>query len=83
MQNEVQELKGKKVDKEKRLEELRTKASSQLVQIRRALGGQYVEDVLEVDVEEADVMMQDLKEAVREARLLNEQIEEINQILYT
>jgi len=83
MQNEVQELKGKKVDKEKRLEELRTKASSQLVQIRRALGGQYVEDVLEVDVEEADVVMQDLKEAVREARQLHEQIEEINQILYT
>jgi hypothetical protein len=83
MQSEVQELKGKKVDKEKRLEELRTKASSQLVQIRRALGGQYVEDVLEVDVEEADVLMQDLKEAVREARLLNDQIEEINQILYT
>lgn len=49
MQSEVQELKGKKVDKEKRLEELRTKASSQLVQIRRALGGQYVEDVLEVE----------------------------------
>jgi len=83
MQNEVQELKGKKVDKEKRLEELRTKASSQLVQIRRALGGQYVEDVLEVDVEEADVVMQDLKETVREARLLAEQIDEIDDILDT
>jgi hypothetical protein len=83
MQNEVQELKGKKVDKEKRLEELRTKASSQLVQIRRALGGQYVEDILEVDVEEADVVMQDLKEAVREARMLAEQIEEIDDILDT
>jgi hypothetical protein len=83
MQNEVQELKGKKADKEKRLEELRTKASSQLVQIRRALGGQYVEDILEVDVEEADLMMQDLKETVREARLLAEQIEEIDGILDT
>jgi len=81
MQNEVQELKGKKVDKEKRLEELRAKASSQLVQIRRALGGQYVEDVLEVGVEEADVVMQDLKETVREARLLAEQIDEIDDIL--
>ena len=83
MQNEVQELKGKKADKEKRLEELRTKASSQLVQIRRALGGQYVEDVLEVDVEEADVVMQDLKETVREARLLADQIDEIDDILDT
>ena len=83
MQNEVQELKGKKVDKEKRLEELRAKASSQLVQIRRALGGQYVEDVLEVGVEEADVVMQDLKETVREARLLAEQIDEIDDILDT
>lgn len=83
MQSELQELKGKKADKEKRLEELRTKASSQLVQIRRALGGQYVEDVLEVGVEEADVVMQDLKETVREARLLAEQIDEIDDILDT
>jgi hypothetical protein len=83
MQNELQELKGKKADKEKRLEELRTKASSQLVAIRRALGGQYVEDVLEVGVEEADVLMQDLKETVRKARLLAEQIDEIDDILDT
>jgi hypothetical protein len=83
MQSELQELKGKKVDKEKRLEELRTKASSQLVAIRRALGGQYVEDVLEVDVEEASVVMQDLKETVREARQLADQIREIEDILDT
>jgi len=83
MQSELQELKGKKADKEKRLEELRTKASSQLVAIRRALGGQYVEDVLEVGVEEADVVMQDLRETVRKARLLAEQIDEIDDILDT
>jgi hypothetical protein len=83
MQSELQELKGKKADKEKRLEELRTKASSQLVAIRRALGGQYVEDVLEVGVEEADILMQDLKETVRKARLLAEQIDEIDDILDT
>lgn len=83
MRSEIQELKGKKADKESRLEGLRTKASSQLVQIRRALGGQYVEDVLQVDVEEAGVVMQDLKETVREARLLAEQIDEIESTLDT
>lgn len=83
MRSEIQELKGKKADKEQQLEDLRTKASSQLVQIRRALGGQYVEDVLDVDIEEATVVMEALKETVREARLLNEQIQEITEILET
>lgn len=81
MQSEIQELKGKKADKEQQLETLRTKASSQLVQIRRALGGQYVEDVLDVDVKEAGVVMEELKETIRKARLLAEQIEEIDDIL--
>jgi len=83
MQNELEQLKGKKADKESRLEDLRTKASSQLVQIRRALGGQYVEDVLEIDVEEASVVMDELKKTVREARQLDEQVEEIEDILDT
>jgi len=83
MQDELEQLKGKKADKESRLVDLRTKASSQLVQIRRALGGQYVEDVLEVDIEEASVVMESLKETVREARQLAEQVEEIKEILNT
>jgi len=83
MQNELERLKGKKADKEQRLENLRTKASSQLVQIRRALGGQYVEDVLEIDVEEARLAINDLEEIVREARQLAEQIEELEDILDT
>jgi len=83
MQNELERLKGKKADKEQRLENLRTKASSQLVQIRRALGGQYVEDVLDVDVEEARLAINDLEEIVREARQLDEQIDEIEDILDT
>jgi len=83
MQDELERLKGKKADKEQRLENLRTKASSQLVQIRRALGGQYVEDVLKIDVEEARLAINDLEEVVREARQLDEQIDEIEDILHT
>jgi hypothetical protein len=83
MQDELERLKGKKADKEQRLENLRTKASSHLVQIRRALGGQYVEDVLEIDVEEARLAINDLEEVVREARQLDDQIDEIEDILDT
>jgi len=83
MQDELERLKGKKADKEQRLENLRTKASSQLVQIRRALGGQYVEDVLEIDVEEARLAINDLEEIVREARQLDDQIDELQDILDT
>jgi len=83
MQDELERLKGKKADKKQRLENLRTKASSQLVQIRRALGGQYVEDVLKIDVEEARLAINDLEEIVREARQLDDQINEIEDILDT
>jgi hypothetical protein len=83
MQDELERLKGKKADKEQRLESLRSKASAMLVQIRRALGGQYVEDVLEVDIDQASAVFEDLKETVREGRQLDDQIEEIEDILDT
>jgi len=79
--DEIERLKGKKADKEQRLDQLETRASALLSQIRRALGGQYVEGLDGVDVDEARECIHQLGEVKREYQQLEEQVAEIEDIL--
>lgn len=81
IENERLTLKAKRAEKQERIETLRIKASSMVVQIRRSLGGQYVDDILTVDVDEARVTMADLQDVVREAKQLQNQVREISRKL--
>jgi len=83
MQDELERLKGKKVDKEERLDQLKTRASALLSQIRRDLGGQYVESLDDVNVEQARECIHQLGEVKQEAQQLEAQIDEIEDILDT
>lgn len=74
-------LRGRRAEKKDRLETLRLRASSQLTQIRRQLGGQYVEDITEVDVEAASDTMGQLRDTVKEARTLMAQIDELTELI--
>jgi hypothetical protein len=83
MQDELERLKGKKVDKKQRLDQLETRASALLSQIRRDLGGQYVESLEEINVDRARDSIGQLAEVKREAKQLESEIEEIEEILET
>ena len=73
--------KAHRADKRERLKQLRLKASSMLVQIRRDLGGGYVEDLAELNIERAEASLADLKEIAGEHAELKEQIEELTRLI--
>ena len=83
IQNEIEQLKGKRADKKSRLDQLETRASALLSQIRRDLGGGYVESLDDVDVAQAREGVHQLADVKKEAEKLEEQIEEINEVLDT
>jgi hypothetical protein len=70
-------LRARRADKEDKLETLQMRGSSMTVQIRRDLGGGYVEDVTDLKVERAQETLNQLREVVEEARELEEEIEEL------
>lgn len=70
-------LRARRADKQDKLETLQMRGSSMVVQIRRDLGGGYVEDVTDLKVERAQKTLDQLREVVDEARELEEEIEEL------
>ena len=70
-------LRARRADKEDRLETLQIRASSMVAELRRHLGGGYVEDVTDLKVEKAEDTMDRLGEVVREARTLADEIDDL------
>ena len=75
--SERQMLRARRADKEDRLETLQIRASSMVAELRRHLGGGYVEDVTDLKVEKAEDTMDRLGEVVREARTLADEIDDL------
>ena len=71
-------LRARRADKKDRLETLEMRASSLVSQIRRDLGGGYVESVFELKTEKAETAFDSLKEVVEEAHQLKEDIEALD-----
>ena len=72
---------GRRADKKQLLRRLEMRATSMIAQIRRDLGGGYVESIQDLKVERAQRTMEDLKEVVQEARTLATQIDELNRLI--
>ena len=80
--SEREALKSKRADKKRRLEDiLRPRVNGLLAEVRRHLGGQYVETLDDIRLAEAGAAFGDLKAAIREARKLEQQIDHITQLL--
>jgi len=80
--SERESLKSKRADKRRRLEDiLRPRVNGLLAEVRRHLGGQYVETLDDIRLAEATAAFTDLKRAVREARKLEEQIDHNTHLL--
>jgi hypothetical protein len=70
-------LRARRADKKDRLETLQMRASSMVAELRRHLGGGYVEEVTDLKVEKAEDTMDRLGEVVREARTLASEIDDL------
>lgn len=79
--NERHALKARRAEKVERQETLRLRASSMLVQIRRDLGGGYVEDLAEINIERAQASLEDLADVTDEYEALTRQIEELDDLI--
>ena len=79
--NERRVLKARRAEKTERQETLRLRASSMLVQIRRDLGGGYVEDLAEINIERAQASLEDLADVTDEYEDLTRQIEELDELI--
>jgi transposase len=74
-------LEARRSEKIERQETLRLRASSMLVQIRRDLGGGYVEDLAEINIERAQASLRDLADVTEEYEELARQIEELDDLI--
>jgi cell division protein FtsB len=71
-------LRARRADKKDRLETLQSRGSSLVAQIRRDLGGGYVENVTDLKIERAESTFEQIKKVVQEARELEEEISDLN-----
>ena len=82
--SERETLKAKKADKERRLDDiLRPRINSLLAEVRRHLGGQYVEGLDDLKIPEAEAAFGRLKQAYHEARQLQRQIDHLHDLLHS
>lgn len=77
--SERQMLRARRADKKDRLETLQMRASSMVAELRRHLGGGYVEDVTDLKVEKAEDVVGRLGDVVREARTLTGEIKDLTE----
>jgi len=77
--SERQMLRARRADKKDRLETLQMRASSMVAQVRRHLGGGYVEEVTDLKVEKAQDTIDRLRNVVEETRRLEQEIDELDE----
>jgi hypothetical protein len=77
--SERQMLRARRADKKDRLETLQMRASSMVAQVRRHLGGGYVEEVADLKVEKAQDTIDRLRDVVEETRRLEQEIGELDE----
>jgi len=77
--SERQMLRARRADKKDRLETLQMRASSMVAEVRRHLGGGYVEKVTDLKVEKAQDTIDRLRDVVEETRQLEQEIEELDE----